>query len=606
MTEYCTESLSVLTIGLLLFMTVFSSCNNDFTTELPAEPEDPDTYDMKVWENIEPGIHSGFGSIDVVYPKSIPPPGDIKESIKLQGWKGEHVNCKLLVWSANADEQVSIDLQEFKSDDFSIGNEQISISVIKYVLTDEFLNERSTACGPRDNDKIPAHLQADVLSNENVFIAEGPGTRPVWISIDIPSDAVPGIYEGVVSRKSPSGRERHLITLEVQDKILPSPSEWSFQLDLWQNPFAVSRFHGVELWSEEHFELLKPLLKMLGDAGQKCITTTLIDKPWGENKPCYDDFGSMINWTRKDDGSWEYDYSIFDKYVRLAMECGIKEQINCFSMVPIHNKFTWFDEKSADTIIMEAFPGTEDYEMIWTGFLSDFRDHLKQKGWMDITYLALDEREQEEMTNLFSFLENTAPEFKISMAGFYYEEINSFIHDFSSNWRDGGRIPVEGIQSRKLSGLKTTYYVACGIPEPNNFTFSPPSESCYEGWIAAAMGFDGFLRWAYNSWPENPMIDSRYSKWPAGDTYMVYPGPLSSVRFERLREGIQDYEKIRILREELAKNSGVEAASALKKLNKFLDSIDSKTLENKSAAEIINEGKQLIYAIVNDKYLILK
>ena len=32
----------------------------------------------------------------------------------------------------------------------------------------------------------------------------------------------------------------------------------------------------------------------------------------------------------------------------------------------------------------------------------------------------------------------------------------------------------------------------------------------------------------------------------------VYPGSLSSIRFERLRGGIQDYEKIRILKDLLA------------------------------------------------------
>jgi len=37
----------------------------------------------------------------------------------------------------------------------------------------------------------------------------------------------------------------------------------------------------------------------------------------------------------------------------------------------------------------------------------------------------------------------------------------------------------------------------------------------------------------------------------------------------------------------------------MKRLNDFLDSIDTNTLENKSAAEVINEGKQLIYEIVN-------
>jgi len=589
----------VFMVVILAFVMICISCHHKVQSELQPEPEDPDTYDMAAWKGIEPVIHSGFGSVDVAYPRSIPPSGQIVESIKLRGWKGERVHCQLLVWSAGKEEQISITANEFSNGNFKINKDHISISVVRYVLTDEFLNERSTACGPRNKDEVPAHLTPDLLSNENSFIANDPGTRPVWISVDIPADAPAGIYTGVVSRQSASGKAEHVITLEVQDYQLPPPAEWSFHLDLWQNPFAVARYHDVDLWSEEHLDLLKPLLIRLASAGQKCITTTLIDRPWGDDKPCYDNFGSMIQWTRKKEGTWDYDYTVFDQYVRLAMECGITKQINCYSMVPINNTFSWFDEETSDTVRTEAIPGTEEYENLWRGFLVDFMAHLEEKGWLDICTLALDEREEEEMTNLFRFLEETAPGLKISMAGFYYEDINSSIYDFSSNWRNSGRIPGDAIKSRKNSGLITTYYVACGIPEPNNFTFSPPSESCYEGWVAAAMGFDGFLRWAYNSWPEDPTIDSRYIKWPAGDTYLVYPGALSSVRFERLREGIQDYEKIRILREELSGDSSESAASMLKRLNDFLESIDAGTLENRSAEEVINEGKQLLHEVIS-------
>jgi len=586
----------------IMFLAVFClACGNNKMAKTTTEPANPDTRDLSEWEAVKPGIRSGFGSIDIAYSKSIPPAGNIEDSIKLNGWKGERVNCKLLVWSAGSNETIRIKASGLNSGNHDIDEEAISIHVIRYVLTDEFLNEQSRSCGPRDNDKVPSHLSPDLITNENSFIIDTPGIRPVWISIDIPADAPAGIYTGMITRQSASGTENHGITLEVLNKQLPAPSDWSFHLDLWQNPFAVARFHGAGLWSKDHLDLLRPLLTKLANAGQKCITTTIIDKPWGGG-PCYDAFGSMIKWIRKTDGTWEYNYKVFDQYVNLAMECGIIQQINCYSMIPVTNMFSWFDEETSETVVMEAIPGTEEYESIWRGFLPDFRAHLKEKGWLEITTLALDEREEKEMISMFGFLQQTAPEFKISMAGFYYENINSFIYDFSSNWRDYGRIPGDAIKQRKNSGLITTYYVACGIPKPNNFTFSPPSESCYEGWVAAAMGFDGFLRWAYNSWPENPLIDSRYIKWPAGDTYLIYPGPRSSVRFERLREGIQDYEKIRILREELTQNKSLEAIAASRHLNNFLASINSKTLDTKSAAEVIREGKQLLYEIVKSVY----
>ncbi len=581
----------------ILLAVLCLSFSSKQTIKVTPEPADPDKQDMSVWKNINSGIHSGFGSIDIAYSKSNPPGGSIPQSIALQGWKGERVNGMLLVWSAGIKEKISIKVSGFTSDHGAISKESSSVSIVRYILSDEFPggNDR------RDKSKFPVHLKPDLLSKANSFRIDTPGTRPVWISVDIPSATPAGIYKGMISRSSASGTVNHMITLEVQNRVLPPPSDWAFHLDLWQNPYAVARFHGVKLWSKEHINFLRPLLKKLADAGQKCITTTLIDKPWGDGSgsgPCFDSFGTMINWTKNKNGTWKYDYTVFDQYVSLAMECGIKGQINCYSMVPISNKFTWFDEATSEMVVKEAFPGTPEYEDIWRNFLFDFKIHLKEKGWLEKTAIALDEREEEEMKKMFSFLKQTAPELKIAMAGFYYKDINSSIYDFSSNWRHTGIISGNVIESRKRSGLKTTYYVACMIPKPNNFTFSLPSESCYEAWFASAIGFDGFLRWAYNSWPENPAVDSRYTRFPSGDTFLIYPDALSSIRFERLREGIQDYEKIRILRKELAENPSKEAAVAIDRLNHFMKTINAKTLDNRSAADVINEGKKLVFEIV--------
>ena len=69
---------------------------------------------------------------------------------------------------------------------------------------------------------------------------------------------------------------------------------------------------------------------------------------------------------------------------------------------------------------------------------------------------------------------------------------------------------------------------------------------------AIAHDYDGMLRWAYNSWPARPEYDSRFRRWASGDTYMVYPGARSSVRFERLVDGVEIYEKVRTLRAKYA------------------------------------------------------
>ncbi|MBT3748845.1 MAG: hypothetical protein HOG34_07650, partial [Bacteroidetes bacterium] len=61
-------------------------------------------------------------------------------------------------------------------------------------------------------------------------------------------------------------------------------------------------------------------------------------------------------------------------------------------------------------------------------------------------------------------------------------------------------------------------------------------------------------------------------------------------------------EKIRIIRNELDQKNSPEAAAARMKLDEFLSSIDSKTLDDKSAAEVINEGKSLLNEIVKSTF----
>jgi hypothetical protein len=115
------------------------------------------------------------------------------------------------------------------------------------------------------------------------------------------------------------------------------------------------------------------------------------------------------------------------------------------------------------------------------------------------------------------------------------------------------------------------------------------------GLYAIANNQSGFLRWAYNSWNENPFYDTKYGVWPAGDCFLIYPGPRSSIRFERLREGIQDYEKIRILRQlatiETKQQSVKDAA---RELQKILSIIDFKAAQTEPASKQVNTVKASI------------
>ena len=82
---------------------------------------------------------------------------------------------------------------------------------------------------------------------------------------------------------------------------------------------AIARWHDVPMGSEEHMRLLLPYNKVLADLGQKTITTTLIDEAW--NQQTYDRFRSCVQATKRADGAWTYDYTLFDKIVENMEAC---------------------------------------------------------------------------------------------------------------------------------------------------------------------------------------------------------------------------------------------------------------------------------------------
>ena len=132
----------------------------------------------------------------------------------------------------------------------------------------------------------------------------------------------------------------------------------------------------------------------------------------------------MIKWTKNADGTWTFDYTWFDIWVEFAIECGVIDpetglgQIKCYSVVPWGNYVSYFDVASNSTVKKAYTPGNEDWEAIWTPFLTDFMAHTKEKGWFDITYISMDERTLDQLEPTVELIESLADEdgvhFKIS------------------------------------------------------------------------------------------------------------------------------------------------------------------------------------------------
>lgn len=507
-----------------------------------VELADPSSDVNSDWSKVSPGLQSSFVTIDKRFAKSLAPEIAKQNRVKIEGWKGEKLSAQILLWTSTDISDVQVSVSDLRSK----GNAVIPKSAtdarfVRYVMTDEFAG----GCGHRKPEDFASSLSPDMLDDLKSFNLEKKTNRPVWVSVSIPQDAQAGLYQGTVT-VSAKGQPAQNLALEVEviNQTLPKSSEWVYHLDQWQHPSAVARVEGLEMWSDAHFEAMKPVMKMLADAGQKVITTTLNKDPW--NVQTYDPYADMITWTKNADGSWTYDYAVFDRWVQFMTDLGVKDMINCYSIIPWNNEIHYKDASKGELVNVVAKPGTAVFDELWTPFLKDFVRHLRTKGWLDKTNIAIDEREREQMDAAFALLNKIAPEIGISYAD-NQKTYQRFPNSEDISISVGHPFSKEDIINRKGRGLNSTFYICCSDGFPNQFTFSEPAESTYLGWYALATGFDGMLRWAYNSWVENPLQDSRFRTWPAGDTYIVYPKGRSSIRYERMLEGIQDYEKARIV-----------------------------------------------------------
>ena len=556
---------------------------------LYEELPNPVATDASKWTKVTNPIIA-WGSTDVRYNKELPASVTPVAIMNLTAWMGEKVSAQLVI-STNRDlKNVSVEVSDILAKNYKISKWNTERGFVRYVMTDELNKDGKGGCGRRPNKADwDSTLVADVIDHVTPALdIKANTTQPVWVSVKVPREnIIKGMYRGTVTIKEDGKVLKELpLVVNVKNRVLPAPKDWAFHLDLWQNPYAVSRYYNVEPFSQEHFDLMRPIMKRYADAGGKVITASIMHKPW--NGQTFDPFKSMVTWMKKADGTWWFDYTVFDKWVEFMMSLGIKKEINCYSMVPWRLSFQYFDQASNQFKYFTGKPGEPAYEEFWMRMLKSFAQHLKEKGWFEITHIAMDERGLKDMLATIEVVRKADPDFKLSLAGSHHKELLEPLNDYCVTMAE--TFSPEEIAVRRSKGMTTTYYTCCAEARPNTFTFSPPAEAEYLGWFASKAGVDGYLRWALNSWVEKPLHDSRFTNWAAGDTYILYPDARTSIRFERLIEGIQAYEKIRILRTETDKKG--RSKNYGKQLDKILEAFDPLTLTETSATDVVKKAKQ--------------
>jgi Glycoside hydrolase 123, catalytic domain/Carbohydrate family 9 binding domain-like/Glycoside hydrolase 123 N-terminal domain len=407
-------------------------------------------------------------------------------------------------------------------------------------------------------------LMADPLLPSPPAEIQANWTQGVWLTISVPRDAAPGDYHGALQIQAGSESKRFEISLRVFEFALPDITKGNFYLNIWQDPAAVARVAKVPLWSPAHWKLLEAYTQNLAAHGQKSISTSIVYDPWRSQTGFV--YPSMVEWrfpgTYKvgEASKFQFDFSVFDRYVEMMMKAGIDKSIQCFSMVDGPGRTSlcnigYIDTATGKLRVCPTNVGDAAYRDVWGAFLPALVRHLKEHGWLERTYIGFDEKPQSIINGIFSVLKADAPELKVALAGGSSGQESGTVGDLTLFY---GALSHRDVVRRLLEERRTvgptTFYTACGTASPNTFIYSPQWESRMFPWIAFQSGLAGYARWAYQSWPTDVWKQPE-SRWHSGDSFFVYPGedgPIDSTRWELMRQGIEDFEALDMLKQKIA------------------------------------------------------
>ncbi|MGC9319195.1 MAG: glycoside hydrolase domain-containing protein, partial [Armatimonadota bacterium] len=226
--------------------------------------------------------------------------------------------------------------------------------------------------------------------------------------------------------------------------------------------------------------------------------------------------------------------------------------------------------------------GTEAYDRIVGEYLHDLQEHLREKGWLDVGYAYwVDEPAPEHYENVrygMRLLDEYAPDIARMLTEQPEEELVGFVDIWCPVLHN---YDEEACHERQRDGDTIWWYVCTGPKAPYAGLFIDHNAVDLRIWQWMGWKYDvqGCLIWATNYYTsgqrrretgqwQNPWDDPMAYRasgggwWGNGDGRFIYPpnvdpnsehepiitGPVDSIRWEMLREGLEDREYFEILR----------------------------------------------------------
>ncbi len=373
-------------------------------------------------------------------------------------------------------------------------------------------------------------------------------TQALWLTVRIPSATPPGVYTGEI--RITIAYYGNVVRLPVKLTVYPAqlPAARTCGIENWFVLSSVVRQHECAWFSERFWQLTEAYLRNLADHRQTHIVV-----------PMYELIAVGVD----ADGEITLDWTQFDRFVTLALAAGLD------TLVGNHLATYTYDRRYACAVhTFRAVDGTARYELHegrtrpaqrWLAwFLPRLRAHLATRNWLTRWWQHIRDEPcgvREDYEAIYAAMRRHAPEFRTieALHGPIVGACDCWVPQLGA-WGEN----LSFFQERRRAGDQVWTYVCCGPTGryANRFIDQHSVLPRLLFWIMARYGASGYLHWGYN-WADMPIpeIDTTgflpaQGPVQSGDVCVVYPGPHGphdSIRWEMQREGIQDYELLRLV-----------------------------------------------------------
>ncbi|HNY85788.1 MAG TPA: DUF4091 domain-containing protein [Candidatus Hydrogenedentes bacterium] len=453
--------------------------------------------------------------------------------------------------------------------------EGVSILRVRYVPV-TMPTDKTGVAAPWPDPLPPQTAPVDIPAGEN---------QPYWVRVKPAKDTPPGEYRGTLRVAAGGYAEEVPLEVRVFGFTLPDRMTCTsaFGMDI-SKPLA---YHGVSAEADQR-RVVDAYLRALADHHISPYAPAPFDPftvRWPEvspdNPPADPEALEVsIDWTRYDRAMAE----AFEKY-----------HFNTFS-VPMEGMGggTYYSRTPPSLL---GFPEESPvYRRLFGEYCRQVEAHLREKGWLDDGFVYwFDEPEPKDyafVMNGFLRLKEAAPGIHRMLTEEIHDELTGGPNiwcPLTPEWRE------KEAQARQALGERIWWYICTGPKAPHATLFidHPGTELRVWLWQTWQRGVQGLLIWETLLWnsptaypdpehPQNPYEDPMgweygYGNepgrrpWGNGDGRFLYPPesvadgrpagpvfepPVDTVRIEMLRDGIEDYEYLALLRRALDEKGG--------------------------------------------------